>query len=368
MGARSFQLPRRTTPAFLLSLSAVLALFLSGCGAPFAARPTHYTPAPAALQDKVDCLATPYWNEPLMTAPPAVADKMGSVPRGFVPVDVVVCPPGQRIVPQAGPEPARATILEEHHAGNYGPLLAALAQPSDREEGGACFSMAETIPDLWLVDARGKAVHVQWPRTGCGFPKPGTREALAALPVSSSKTIDTRPSGAVEQFTPPPARVLAGADCLTTARWYEGNGTADPSAKDMGSIPAGFEPAAAVECTAFGPNATDARGTWRTITQKRFTGDLAPLVKVLRSPSDRAPGKLVCEANLEIIADLWLVDAGGRAVHVQWPLTACGKAKEGPKEALARLTVVQTTVLKAVRLPAPQPKDLPAPPATATAP
>ncbi|MCU6479486.1 hypothetical protein [Arthrobacter sp. A2-55] len=345
--------------AWTVSLMAALALCLSGCNAS-APGITHSTPAPAALQAKADCLATTYWNEPLMTAPAAVADKMGSVPQDFVPEDVVTCSPGPRIFRQVSTEPAWASILEQHYSGNYSPLLAALAQQSDRQGGGSCLSVGETIPDLWLVDAAGRAVHIQWPRDSCGLTKPGVRQALAALKPTSSKSIDFRPADAVVPVTPPPARILAGANCLTTAHWYEGNGLADPSAKDMGGIPEGFQPVSVVECTAFGDNVTDARGTWRTITQKRLSGDLVPLVKFLHTPSDKAVGKLVCEASLEITPDLWLLDATGRAIHVKWPLTACHKSQPGIKEALAQLHVVETTVLKAVLQPVPGAKVAPA--------
>jgi len=365
----AFGRAHRRPAAWTVSLMAALALCVSGCNAS-APGITHFTPASAALQATADCLATSYWNEPLMTAPPAVADTMGSVPQDFVPADVVTCSPGQRIFRQVSDEPAWASISEKHYSGDYGPLLHALAQQSDRAEGGtSCVSMAETIPDLWLVDAAGRAVHIEWPHDACGFTKPGVREALDALTPTSSKSIDFRPADAVEPVTAPPARILARVNCLTTAHWYEGNGTVDPAAKDMGSIPEGFEPFSAVECTAFGDNVTDGRGTWRTITQKRLTGDLVPLAKALHSPSDKAVGKLVCEASLEIIPDLWLVDAAGRAIHVQWPLTACKKAKPGTRELLAQLHVSETTILKAVLQPVPQPKNLPTPtPTTATTP
>lgn len=351
----------RLAPA--AALLACLALVLAGC-TKYTGEVTHFTPAPATVHKKADCLATSYWNEPLMTAPPDVADTMGSVPQNFVPVDVVVCSPGPQIFRQVSTEPAWASILEEHHSGDYTALLTALEQQSDRQSDGSCFSMAEIIPDLWLVDAAGSAVHIEWPHDACGFSKPGTREALAALPVSSSTSIDTRPPDAVEQITPAPARVLPGVDCMTTAHWYEGNGVEDPSAKDMGSIPEDFIPVSMVECTAFGDNVTDAQGTWRTIVQRQYSGDMVSVVKTLRSPSERALGKLVCEASLEVLPDLWLVDAAGKAVHVDWPLTACGKPVPGTKENLAQLHLDETRVLKAVLLQDRQAPDVPTPAAT----
>lgn len=168
----------------------------------------------------------------------------------------------------------------------------------------------------------------------------------------------------VTHFTPAPARILTAVDCMTTAHWYSGNGLADPSAADMGSIPAGFVPVSAVECTAFGKNVTDSAGEWRTITQRQLSGDLGPLVKALDEPSDKADGFLACTDDLEIIPDLWLVNAAGKTVRVQWPQTGCQKSKPGTKEALALLKVEKTTVLKAVPQTTPEPKTIPTTTAT----
>jgi len=170
--------------------------------------------------------------------------------------------------------------------------------------------------------------------------------------------------GPVTTYMLSPASVLTAVDCMTTAHWYDGNGLADPAEADMGSIPAGFVPVSAVECTAFGPNVTDSAGEWRTITQRQLSGDLGPLVKALNGPSDKAEEGTICTADLEIIPDLWLVNADGKTVHVQWPQTACHKSKPGTREALALLTVGKTTVLKAVRQQPPVPKSLPTTTAT----
>ncbi|ALE05376.1 hypothetical protein AL755_07625 [Arthrobacter sp. ERGS1:01] len=164
--------------------------------------------------------------------------------------------------------------------------------------------------------------------------------------------------GPVSTYLPAPAGILTAVDCMTTAHWYDVNGLADSSAASMGSIPAGFVPVSAVECMAFGNNVTDSTGEWRTITQRQFSGDLGPLVKALNGASDKADGDYICTADLEIIPDLWLVNSAGKAVHVQWPQTACHKSKPGTKETLALLTLEKTTVLKAVRQQPPASKSI----------
>jgi hypothetical protein len=274
---------------------------------------------------------------------------MGSVPAGFKPVDVVRCP----LFLGTTPGPAGNPGQEEHFSGDYTALLAALSEPSDWQSSRSCTSEWVGIPDLWLVNAAGKAIHVMWPLEVCSKPKPGTAKALAALTVATQAP--------VTHFTPAPALVQAAADCMTTAHWYDGNGLADQSAANMGSIPAGFVPVSAVKCTPFGNNVTDSTGTWRTITQMQLSGDLGPLVKALNEPSDTAVEGLLCTADLEIIPDLWLVDASGKAVHVQWPLTACRKSKPDTKEALEQLSVENTTVLKATRQTPPVPQSIPTP-------
>ena len=37
------------------------------------------------------------------------------------------------------------------------------------------------VPDVWLVDAEGRAIRPAYPADGCGLPKPGVGDALADL-------------------------------------------------------------------------------------------------------------------------------------------------------------------------------------------
>ncbi|MGO4384749.1 hypothetical protein [Specibacter sp. RAF43] len=341
----------RTTPATRLALLACLALGLgagglAGCGVLLPGRVTHYTPGPAAVQGAADCLATSSWHGPGMSPAPDVGATLGSVPPGFVPVDAVLCSPGPPTA-QGSTGPPRQTILEQHLSGDYEPLLAALEEHSDRQEGGVCPAMAELIPDLWLVNAAGKAVHVQWPLTGCGFSKPGVRKALDALAVSSARTLNlpaTGPGlptpGPPVHYTPGPAALQAGVDCLASSMALPARDIPQPEVLDlMGSVPEGFVPVDVVECSLHvgAPAGTSApTPVAPTIVERHFVGNYAPLLAALAQQSERRDG-VVCEASLELIPDLWLVNAAGKAVHVQWPLDACNKSKPETAKALAGL-------------------------------
>ncbi|WP_157884038.1 hypothetical protein [Arthrobacter alpinus] len=185
-------LRRRTTPACRYALVASLALVLGGCSTS-PGKVSHYTPAPAAIQEKVDCLAPPEWHDGSEASQPA-SDLRGSVPGGFVPVQVVRCQ--QDFLEQAGVY--TRVVRQEHLEGDYSALLAALAQPSDRANGNmACTADAELLPALWLVNADGQAIHVVWPVDACGKArgKPDTAKALAGLTVGEVQVQTEKESG-----------------------------------------------------------------------------------------------------------------------------------------------------------------------------
>ena len=175
----------------VVTLALVGFVLLAAVGAGIAAwnALAHFTPAPAALQDRVDCLANAGWLIDGEATPAAVAALMGSLPKEFAPMDVVECK-RDFVGPGTTTSPLQPTIVETHFAGDYAPLIAALEQPSDSAEGTAnCTAQLEVTPDLWLVNAGGKAVHVLWPKDACGFSKPGVAAALAQLRISSSTTL-----------------------------------------------------------------------------------------------------------------------------------------------------------------------------------
>lgn len=151
-------------------------LLLTACSPSSPPSPEQYLPEPAQLQSAVDCSTATGW-EVSSTAPATVLK--GSIPDGFVTVEVVRCTP----------EPLTGHVTEDHLAGNYAPLLAALAEPSDRGGPGACADYGEILPAVWLINAAGQAVNLQWPMDSCNHSKPATFTALSALTVTESSTI-----------------------------------------------------------------------------------------------------------------------------------------------------------------------------------
>lgn len=111
----------------------------------------EYLPEPAALQERVDCSTSVEWRPRYEPTVPA-AKLPGNVPPGFVPVDVVPCRPASETDGDSVP---KAVIREEHLSGDYAPLLAALAIPSDQPNSNTTgTSMHELLPpDLWLIDS-----------------------------------------------------------------------------------------------------------------------------------------------------------------------------------------------------------------------
>lgn len=138
--------------------------------------PQTYLPEPATLQDAVDCSTSTGW-EPAATTPAALLK--GRVPDGFIPVDVVRC----------SIDSATTDVTEDHLSGDYTPLLAALAVPSERGGPMSCLDYGEILPGIWLINAAGQAVNVQWPMDSCDHSKPDTASALAALTVLSSTPV-----------------------------------------------------------------------------------------------------------------------------------------------------------------------------------
>ena len=143
----------------------------------------HYQPEPATLQDAVDCSTAEGWNADASN--PALQQK-GRMPKGFIPVDAVLCTWSQQVSASTASTAVKAIVTREHLAGDYTALLAALAEPSDRAHNVSCLDYAELVPELWLVNASGKAINVQWPLDGCEHSKPDTAEALAGLTVTET--------------------------------------------------------------------------------------------------------------------------------------------------------------------------------------
>ncbi|MGA7205056.1 MAG: hypothetical protein WBX27_10550 [Specibacter sp.] len=158
---------------------------LTGCNGPLETVEL-FMPDPAKLQQKVDCTALSNTLLNRKTAKAVVAT-MGSIPAGFETVSVVKCSKPTLTGTRAADGTLAPTVIREDHlTGNFAPLLAALAEPSERSEDVACDLMGEVRPELWLVNPAGESVHVQWPLSVCQGSKPAVWEALAHLKVATT--------------------------------------------------------------------------------------------------------------------------------------------------------------------------------------
>lgn len=148
------------------------------------------------------------------------------------------------------------------------------------------------------------------------------------------------------------AKIVEGYDCLAPnlAGWAlppDSTSTPDPQhpdAPEAGRVPAGFTPITAVRCELMA-SIEDAEGRWSGVTAATLTGDLAPLLAALAEPDDEkwlGP----CTADMELVPPLWLVDATGAAINAHYPRDGCAKTKPAARDALAGLTVRETTTLK----------------------
>lgn len=170
------------------ALAVAVAVVVGACAAPVEVRPLPGVAEIAA--GGPDCLA----DEVLAALPFAVqpspgsarpAPAAGTVPPGFEPVRVVECrAPGMTTdaTSSAGTGTADVIVEEVVLTGDLGPLLAALARSSDPVPADlACPPMYEYQPQLYLIDAAGRAVRPAWPVDRCGFLHDGATAALTDL-------------------------------------------------------------------------------------------------------------------------------------------------------------------------------------------
>ncbi|UPO78083.1 hypothetical protein [Arthrobacter sp. Helios] len=110
-----------------------------------------------------------------------------------------------------------------------------------------------------------------------------------------------------------------------------------------GSVPEGFVPVEVIRCGAALETIEDQDGLWRAVTQERLAGDLDALVAALTEPSDGPGWNQVCTADMELVPDLWLLAADGKAMRAAWPTDSCGKTKPGVHGVLAEMDVVEVS-------------------------
>jgi hypothetical protein len=148
------------------------------------------------------------------------------------------------------------------------------------------------------------------------------------------------------------AEIVDGPDCLAPnlGGWADPPDPTNPpnpqhpDAPEAGRVPTGFIPTTAVRCDQMA-SVDDAEGQWSAVAVITLTGDLTPLLTALAEPDDGI-GSGPCTADMEIVPPLWLVDATGQAIHAHYPRDRCAKTKPDAHNALAGLSVRETTTLK----------------------
>ncbi|WP_104196829.1 hypothetical protein [Cryobacterium sp. M15] len=184
------QLPVR----FTLAGAVTSALLLSGCaGLPGYPAATG-TPVAQLVAD-VDCQAPNLKNNWMvfregalpqtdLTATHPDAPEPGMVPADFEPVAAYLCTLSGSVDDDQG---RWAAVTVETRTGDLGPLLSALAEPSDQAGfNQACTADMEIVPELWLENATGEAMRAAWPSTACGKTKRATWKALEKLALTDT--------------------------------------------------------------------------------------------------------------------------------------------------------------------------------------
>lgn len=190
---------RRITATALLGI----AMLLSGCGlVPGVGPDPRIEAAPVA---EVACPET--YEDDYAEA--------GLVPAGFTAVAVLRCDPFASHEDSSG---TWSGALLERREGDLGPVLAALAQPSDPHSIGPCPAIAYIVPELWIEAADGTVIRVAIPTDGCGAPKPvGLDEAIESLDVAEetffpTALVESNSASMAGCDTQPQFLVIAGLD------------------------------------------------------------------------------------------------------------------------------------------------------------
>lgn len=144
----------------------------------------------------------------------------------------------------------------------------------------------------------------------------------------------------------PEAELVGAVDCTTAQRILEsGTEPTTPAATRpaAGSVPATFAPVEVIRCGATLATVEDPDGLWSAITQERLAGNMDALLEALAEPSDGPGLNRACTADMELVPDLWLLDANGQAMLAAWPTDSCGKTKPGVRNVLAEMDVVDAS-------------------------
>lgn len=143
-----------------------------------------------------------------------------------------------------------------------------------------------------------------------------------------------------------PAEIVAAAVCRPP-RMLDGVATPPPelasqSAARPGTVPDGFVPVEALTCDADLPATISAEREIVTHAH-RWAGDFDLAVRMLDAPSQGRRLISSCGvASVVPLPDLWLIDAGGRAVRPSYPVDDCGFQRVGGLREVQALTEVET--------------------------
>jgi hypothetical protein len=106
--------------------------------------------------------------------------KKGPLPDSFVPVAVLRCLTGSKMVPGRG---VSLTATLERATSDLTPLVVALRHPSTRGRGGQmCPMIAMLPPQIVLIAKDGSMLIPTFPVQGCGFIQQPVLAALKAMP------------------------------------------------------------------------------------------------------------------------------------------------------------------------------------------
>jgi len=242
----------------------------------------------------------------------------GAVPLDFVPVAVVTC---RDATPADSPFVVEAPVRLE---GDLGPLLDFLAQPEPVAPGlrdPQCVLDYELMPpQLYLLDAAGRAIAPHWPSDNCGraaeqgFPLLDALDAVALWGLSEDGSVVTD-AALADGGAPPVAEILDAVPACHDL------GRAPSGLPSPGAVPPDFEPVLVAYCDDKGVAGWD---------QQMLEGDLRPLIAFLAQPPAADPSMGGCTYQYEFPPQVYLVDRDGRAIAPHWPSDGCAHpAPEG---------------------------------------
>jgi hypothetical protein len=145
---------------------------------------------------------------------------------------------------------------------------------------------------------------------------------------------------------------LAPADNQRTA--LPPSSTAHSEVPARGRVPESFTATGVLVCVP-GGSLVDGQGTWSSVVATRRDGDVTALRKALALGDVKSKVRDVCGKPPPV--DLWLTDALGRGIRVEFPSGACeGEPREEVTDALEALGVTDVATYQVELLePAPTP-------------